>query len=441
MRRLGGATRLRPGLRRCYTEGMRARIAPCLLALTLAALPRPGAALAPPAQPEGKVSNLRVVVRSVQRSQVVSRQFTRDGAFDGAGLYNPLRCTLTLAFEGPTPDDAFRVVALSPTSEILDDRGEPVTASSARIDAPDAAGGSTVSLSLNGVRAGARSLRALDLNVSLVERARMTRVEAPWPSDGRPTRASRDGVMVTLEEARQMEGGLSLVVRVDHPENASLGWNVSTRSGPILLLDARGQVMPVKAVNLLGGEGQTRMRTYRLLYPGVRDTPAKVAATVLVRSAERSTEPLHLENIPLPEFDQPPAEPWTGAVGFLDPASGAGLVSQVLIGGKPAGKGILAVGLRRAALEEGASPAAAEAAADAAWRWVELPTGLDGIARLSGLRPGRYRVRRFWSPSPADRAAASPDPLAWREALVEVRLGDAEQRVLPPLAAPGAARR
>jgi hypothetical protein len=272
----------------------------------------------------------------------------------------------------------------------------------------------------------------------------MVQVEAPWPADGEKTTATRDGVTVTVEEARKSDTTLLLRVRVDHPESAAPSWNFGPRGGPILLLDAQGKPLPPEGMRFYGGESSSRYRIYHLQYRGAAELPSKVGAAVLKRSGSLTNVPFRLENIPLPDFTMvagaAPLLPDTG------PKPAARLAGRVLVNGQPAGPGTLYFGLRTAP-EPGKPEASASAArvSAAGWRWLEAPTGAEGTGRLAGLAPGRYLIRRYWVPAaPGGAMQSPPDPLAWKNALVEVELAAGQEAQLEPLiagpAGAGAAR-
>lgn len=379
------------------------------------------------------MGDLTVYVSSVQRTQYVSRQYTRDGFLDGSGNYGPARCVVTLAFEGPRPDDGFRVTNLIPVGEIFDDRGEPVGVSSAQIVDPGAATTMTASVMLADVHPKARGLRALEGELSLYGRAQRVQVAVPWPKGNEQPKAASAGIVVTLEEARKDALGLTLKVRVDHPEGTPMSWNFTPRGGPIALLDAEGKPFAGGRLNFMGGSSGNMYRVYHLQYPGATEVPARVAAIILLRSGGLTTVPFRLERIPLPEYGQSGGEGTNAPDPFLDSKSAAALVSRVVVAGKPGGPGTLVLGLRLAEKQkEPANPGSYYPSSPAGWRWYELPTDAEGGARLERLRPGKYLIRRYWRPA----AGALPDPLRWNEALVEIAVGEQGATTLPPLAAP-----
>jgi hypothetical protein len=54
----------------------------------------------------------------------------------------------------------------------------------------------------------------------------------------------------------------------------------------------------------------------------------------------------------------------------------------------------------------------------------KIATDADGWAKMPHLKPGRYRVWRYWRPSPAKKGAGQPDPLSWRNGRVVADIRD-----------------
>jgi hypothetical protein len=440
----------------------------CALALgALAAPPAPGRAEDRPS-PTGRVEDLLVFVQSVARSQDAGRQFSADGASDGGRQSDsPVRCNLRLGFLGPRPGDGYRVLSVTPIGDPTDDAGEPLAVSRAQLEGPESAASPSPVLYVTGVTPRSRAIRQLDLEVSLAASAQLVSLEVPWrsvvpmpraapappletstptlspvgypppPAGEAPPHASASGVTATIEESVQEPTGLRIRLRIDHPETAALSWSVSPRGGPITLQDEQGEPLPVESVNFLGGDAGARYRVYRLQYPGLKRPPAKVAVLVLLRAGPVTSVPVRLKQIPLPDFTG------TGssnrpALGLpFDEAAATELAAAVTVDGKPAGPGILAIGLQPLAPEgEAGKPPAGRPG----WRWIEVPTDADGRARLPHLKPGRYRVWRFWRPVPGTPARA-PDPFSWVEPKVTVEIRAGAPTVLPPLAAAGPAAR
>jgi hypothetical protein len=101
----------------------------------------------------------------------------------------------------------------------------------------------------------------------------------------------RERTQAGSEEARREETGLSLRVRVDHPENASMSWNFSSRGGPVVLLNAKGEPLPAGRLQFMGGSSTTRYRIYHLQYVGGNEVPARVALEQLCVSVAAPARP------------------------------------------------------------------------------------------------------------------------------------------------------
>src|SRR5207248_7757399 len=115
---------------------------------------------------------------------------------------------------------------------------------------------------------------------------------------------------------------------------------------------------------------------------GLSAAPARVAATIVLRSGPITAVPFHMERIALPDFVRTPVTLPRRKGGAPD--SGA-LITRVTLDGQPAGAGTLAVGLR--ALGKTEAKANPVATARNGWIWSEVPTDAAGVARLERVAP------------------------------------------------------
>src|SRR5262245_1335096 len=126
-----------------------------------AALAGAGRGEGAPQRLEARAGEITVFVQNVARTQYTSRQFSREGVVDGVPYYGAPRCSVTFGFEGPNPNDAYRVVSLAPAGEVFDDRGEAVTVW-AQMNGPEAGSRASATLTLPDLGAKARYLRAFE---------------------------------------------------------------------------------------------------------------------------------------------------------------------------------------------------------------------------------------------------------------------------------------
>jgi len=100
--------------------------------------------------------------------------------------------------------------------------------------------------------------------------------------------------------------------------------------------------------------------------------------------------------------------------------SGGGvLVAGAEILGKPAGEGVVSVGL-----------AEKSGAGFGPIRWQDVDAGANGIARLADVKPGAYRVLRVYHPK---SAAQAPGEGRWENGEIEVTVTAGQETMLPPL--------
>jgi hypothetical protein len=152
-----------------------------------------------------------------------------------------------------------------------------------------------------------------------------------------------------------------------------------------------------RGVMIRGGasysNGELTVRDGTYLFPGVDEEITRVFWDVQEKSKPEKLFSFRLNDIPLPELDpataggQKPAPVDTPAVRPFYQKGGGVLLMPIQAQGKPVPDGALRVGM---AEKEGAE-----------WgpvRWVELPVGADGTARLEDVKPGVYRLLRAYTP-------------------------------------------
>jgi hypothetical protein len=160
------------------------------------------------------------------------------------------------------------------------------------------------------------------------------------------------------------------------------------------------------------------------MFPGLEERPRKLVWEVIERSDPVKLFTFRMADIPLPaplEFNAKAVAPNPGVQAPPDRlfyAKGGGiLVSRILVAGKPAGNGILDVGMAEKRGPE--------------WgplRWTQVEV-LDGIARLDDLKAGVYRVvRRFRA-----KEGVLPEGGKWTNEDLQVALSDGKEATPSPL--------
>jgi hypothetical protein len=163
-----------------------------------------------------------------------------------------------------------------------------------------------------------------------------------------------------------------------------------------LLVGRSGRRYPASQVPGSGGtgsDGQTLITQATWTFPNATEKPAQLVWDIVERADPTKLFTFRMTDIPLPrplEFNAKAVAPQPAAAvapaedrPFFE-AGGARLTTRVTLGSRPAGDGLLDLGL------------SAKMGAD--WgpiRWMQVPV-LDGAARLEDIKPGMYRlVRRF----------------------------------------------
>jgi hypothetical protein len=159
----------------------------------------------------------------------------------------------------------------------------------------------------------------------------------------------------------------------------------------------------------------------------LKEPPVRLVYNALLKSSPDRRLPFRLVDLSLPVEGYRPSRAGSGdrgeggaltrISGPFAAANGGGLAGRVVIGGATVA-GRVSFGLARQ-----------EPGGWTAVRWYDVPTGPGDSARLAGLRPGRYRVRRTFTPAGA--TASFPGRWANEDVIVSVVAG--KESVLPAL--------
>ncbi|MFN3648334.1 MAG: hypothetical protein ACK47B_02035 [Armatimonadota bacterium] len=404
----------------------------------------------PPLKPFGLV--VRDGVRFYMVSTAIHQSRSRNLA--GVGGNRDSSGTLTLHFAAELGeldrDQVYglaNVVARDDTGQVLARQGEfrsPPSFFEAGF--PDRWSGS---VSLPGPDPRARRLTWVEGELLVHRTVRRSTVELELPESGKAVRKQIGETLVVVSgygppspeelpvppgeedlpqiRRRPSSGERTIRLRVFAPAGPRSEF-MEAASNP-LLAGASGELYPSSGHSWGGGgdgdwqfgEGTISFR----LAEG--DRPAKLIWDTLERSEPVPLLTFRIPNVPLPE---PLAAPAAGpgrqpaedpdrqpAAKPLHSPDGVAVSSPVRLSGRPAPAGTLQIGM---AAERGKG-----------WgplRWMSVPVE-DGTARLSGVRPGRYRVLRSYRPG----EEALPTGGRWTGDELVVQVEPGKELVLPPL--------
>jgi hypothetical protein len=292
----------------------------------------------------------------------------------------------------------------------------------------------------------AKKLQWLEGDLMAYQSVKALRVELPLPEPGRNAR-KQVGEMIFVvsqyqpaaREADEEEGlpriglnaqrsGPSMRVRVYTPVSG-----IASRSGwgyqPVMA-GATGKLYTPNMRSSSGwGNGQFQLSDMSLVFPSGDDQPVKLIWDLVERSEPVKLFSFRMTDIPLPAPDvfvprqkAPPPAPGQPAPPADQPyyqKGGGTLVTRTQFQDRPAGEGILQIGL-----------APRTATGWGTLRWTEVPVSPDGTARLEDIKPGAYRLLRVYKPKDAPAGGA---PGRWLNAAVVVTLAPGKEATPPPL--------
>ncbi|MBI3910942.1 MAG: hypothetical protein HY320_08420 [Armatimonadetes bacterium] len=250
----------------------------------------------------------------------------------------------------------------------------------------------------------ATRLRWLTADLYAHRSVQEVRISIPLPLEKRIVVRQEQGVLVAVADWRSAEpieglppelagfggdGGPSARVRVQW----AAGQTVRARDRDDWLMapvavDASGRRYYPSVNGGSGGGGEVEWREGQVTFHGMQAPAVRLEWNLLLCSDLEKVTSLRLTDIPLPSPPKRPAPAPKPPVTAPAVRTGS-LACQVLIDGKPATPGKLAVGM---ATRQGRG-----------WgpiRWRDVWLSAGGAARLEDLAPGTYRVlRRYATPS------------------------------------------
>jgi hypothetical protein len=281
-------------------------------------------------------------------------------------------------------------------------------------------------------------------------RVKPIRVEIPMPAAGGRTRkqvgnmiflvsgfeaatdieVTQESLLPPAEGTQQQQPGFRVRVRIVTPRDS----RVTPRFGSYwdlrpLAVGASGKTYRSRSTSQDSSfdDGQVRFYDATCSF-AMEEKPASLRWEAVERAEPRKLFSFRLADIPLPVGSgfaplRPP-NPYIQVVTTADepPATERGggiLLNRILIREQPAGEGTLAVGLAPKDGSEGS-------------RWITLPVGRDGVARLKDLPPGTYRLLRFYRPKEVP-AVNAPTPGRWLNNEVTVEIAAGKETSPPPL--------
>ena len=290
-----------------------------------------------------------------------------------------------------------------------------------------------VSRCFQDVDPAAKRLKWLEGDVMYRPRLRRLRLEAPIGA--KPTRTTHEDAVTEVRplqappaDGRNLlpAGSQMLVTRLTVHPPAGLKLNTDFFSTP-QLVGASGAVYrsPSGGGQRFSKDGTGLTCETTTYFPRLPERVVKVLLSWAEEAPEQKLFTVRFTDLPIPPVEElkfpvrSPERPPVVSVENRSPfyqQGGGTLVLAVLADGKPAVAGVASLGL-----------SAKEGDGWSAIRWIDLPVGAGGIARLTDVRPGTYRVSRSYRPdqkAPAGRPMGMP---------VEVRVETGKEVALPRL--------
>ena len=281
-------------------------------------------------------------------------------------------------------------------------------------------------ITLTGPHPAARKLEWLEGDLMRAEVFEPVRLETPLPPSGIVSAPGGISVEIlafapTPEIAGGPVGSLrgpSIKYRLISPQGTFLYSPYNHSDIVPRLIGASGKsYYPLQA---FGGDGQINadqqlQREFHATLPKLTEPITRAVFTMTRKSGRIKRAHFRMENIPLPTEITLPARSVASSKSSVSPEQrplydrdGGALECKVEINGRPAQEGVLAVGLARL-----------ESDAVAAVEWYEAPVDNVGVARISALKAGEYRLMRIYRPK--DRMFLTGDG-EWKNSEVKVRI-------------------
>jgi hypothetical protein len=348
-------------------------------------------------------------------------------------------CALTLRLTAAAPEELQAILGIAPEIRAMDDTGQRLHARGPVLPSFSAGavpGGSRLVASLEAPDRRATRLAEVAGELILYRTVTPARIEFDLAADPGERVETLGSARITLQKAEvsgdecvvrlRVEGDPALVV-ADQPQALE-------RAVPVLLTrsGARHRLGSFSATSGVSPEGKL-FTEQKLTFRGLKEAPSRLVLDALLKSDPDRRIAFRLVDVPLPP--EYPAQPASGSTnrrigvapsrsdvtgvrvtGPLAAVNGGSLAGAVEATG--AGGGRVAFGL---SLREGSGWSAV--------RWIEAPTDAAGMARITGMRPGRYRVRRTFTRTTAGTSAAG----GWKNDDVTVFVVAGMETLLPPL--------
>jgi len=375
----------------------------------------------------------------------------------GAGAQSVQRsCSLTVRLEAASPEAMQAVAGLGVQLWARDSTGLRLNARGPALPSFSAVGGRNESRQLAVLDApDRRATRLQSVDGELVLYRTVTPARAEFdltvPAEGRAV-AVGDARMV-LQKVELSGDECTVRIRVESPAGVVISDRVESLQRAVPVLETRSGVrLRTGTFNTVGGispQGRAYLEQ-KLTFRGLQEPPAKLVYDAVLKSDPDRRIAFRLTDVPLPtENPATPAPARTGVRAGLAPGTvrpGAPLPPAGDAGGAfhripparapaalAAANGGTLAGAVRGIPSQGGSVAFGlarwEGEGWSAVRWVEALVDAGGTARVAGLRPGRYRVLRSFTP------AGAPAPMAgaWRNGTAVVTVVAGKEVPLPPL--------
>lgn len=348
-------------------------------------------------------------------------------------------CALTLRLTASAPEDLQTILGIAPEIRATDDTGQqlrargPVLPSFSTGATP---GGSRLVVPLEAPDRRATRLAEVSGELVLYRTVTPARIEFDLGSDPGERVEALGSARVALQKVEVTGDECVVRLRVES-EPTTMGADrspVLERVVPGLLTRSgiRHRLGSFSANSGISAAGKP-FTEQKITFRGLKEPPSRLVLDALLKSDPDRRLAFRLVDVPLPpEYPTHPVPSPTnrrvtrstgrndaGAVrvtGPLAAVNGGTLVGAVE--GVSSAGGRVAFGL---SLQENGGWSAV--------RWIEAPVDTAGVARIVGLRPGRYHIRRTFAPAPP----GSGPTAVWLNGEVTALIVAGKETVLPVL--------
>jgi hypothetical protein len=363
---------------------------------------------------------------------------TRSVEGDGHSLAVQRSCALTLRLAATAPEELQAVVGIAPDVRATDDTGQrlrsrgPVLPSFSVGAAP---GGSRLVVPLEAPDRRATRLAEVTGELVLYRTVTPARVEIDLGAEAGERLEALGSARITLQKVEVSGDECVVRLRVESDPAVVIADRTQAldRAVPVLLTRSgvRHRTGSFSATSGISPEGRP-FTEQKLTFRGLKEAPARLVIDALLKSDPDRRITFQLADVPLPPEYPSRVAPGPTArrgavatgrseatvvrvVGPLAAVNGGSIAGAVEGGGAPGGRMAFGLSLQEAGGWSGV-------------RWIEAPTDGAGVARITGLRPGRYRIRRTLTPGGGASAA-----ITWRNEDVTAVVVAGRETLLPPL--------